>query len=96
MEAGVERNNSLAYPATLRFALHNKKYLMRKTIAVQLLLRGCEEAVRSAHCDPVIFVGRPAGEADLVMTAVVIDARPGETVGATLPEKQLQEVHGFT
>jgi hypothetical protein len=30
------------------------------------------------------------------MPAIVVNAGPREAVRATLPEKQLQEIHGFT
>ena len=68
--------------------------LLRETTAAQFVLNGChEQAARTAHHSPVVFAGRSAGQADLVMTPVVVDARPREAVRATLPKKQLQEFH---
>jgi hypothetical protein len=63
----------------------------------KFVLDGChEQAARPAHYSPVVFVSRSARQTDLIMTTVVVDARPREAVRATLPEKQLQEFHELT
>ena len=61
---------------------------MRKSRAMQLVLNGHRErAVRPSHQFPVIFVCRSASQADLIVTAFVVDARPREAMSATLPKK---------
>jgi hypothetical protein len=68
-----------------------------KAPAVQLRLGALYEQTASpAHRSPVVFVGGSASQADLIMTSVVVDARPREAVRATLAEKKLQQFHGFT
>ena len=55
-----------------------------------------QQASSAAHRSPVIFVCRSATWAYLVMTAIGVDARPGELMRATLSEEPLQEIHYST
>jgi hypothetical protein len=48
---------------------------------------GCQELAHALHLSPVILIGRSAGEADLVVAAVFVDARPREAVRAPTVEE---------
>jgi len=68
-----------------------------KAAAVQLgLYAGPEQAIRPAHHAPVVLVGGSTSQADLIVPAIVVNARPREAVRAPLAQKKLQQFHGFT
>jgi len=45
------------------------------------------------HSVPVILIRSAAGEADLIVSAVVVESGPGKTVRATSSEDPLQKAH---
>lgn len=68
-----------------------------KRARVHDLLRGTgQQTAGLAHQPPIIFVGRAAQEADLVVSALGIHARPGEPVRAAASEQFLEEVYRVT
>jgi hypothetical protein len=70
---------------------------MQKAIGAQSMLEHwSQQAARPPHHFPVIFVGGPASQADLIVAAIVVDSRPREPVRAALPKKQFQEIHEVT
>jgi len=99
VEAGAEENESL--DISQFFGWRNARLLAQdwceRLPLCKFVLDGRhQQAARPAHHSPVVFVGRSASQADLVMTSVVVDARPREAVRATLPKQQLQESHELT
>jgi hypothetical protein len=48
------------------------------------------------HSVPVILIRSAAGEADLIVSAVVVESGPGKTVRATSSEDSLQKAHSRT
>jgi hypothetical protein len=63
---------------------------------VVMLRNGSQQMVGAAHRLPVVFVSRPTTDADLVVTAIGTDARPGKLVFATISEKFLQQIQWVT
>lgn len=57
--------------------------------------RGHELAC-APHLFPVVFKGCAAGQANLVMASVVVNARPGELVRAGAPEELLEQIQWIT
>jgi hypothetical protein len=55
-----------------------------------------QQPAGAAHHGPVVFESLPTGQTYLIVTALVVDAWPGETVRATLSKKLSQEVHRVT
>ena len=63
---------------------------MGESISTQPVLDYCHQRPTSpAHDFPVVFIGRSAGQAYLIVTSVVVDPRPREPVRATSGEKLL-------
>ena len=55
-----------------------------------------QQAIRTAHLSPVVFVGGSTGETNLIVATVLVDTRPGKTMRATLTKKKLQQFHELT
>src|SRR5215469_17950569 len=55
-----------------------------------------KQSASPAHHSPVVFISGSTSQTNLIMPAIFVEARPREAVRATLAEKQLQQVHGFT
>jgi hypothetical protein len=67
---------------------------MGQSIGVPRMLdRRGQKPSGAAHQNPVVFEGGAAGQANLVVTALIIDARPGEAMRATLSEKLFEKIH---
>jgi len=61
---------------------------MGATIALQPAFDGGgQQPIRPPHPFPVVLIGRSASQANLVMTAVIVDARPRESMRATSSHK---------
>jgi predicted naringenin-chalcone synthase len=56
-------------------------------IAVGRHESSCQELAHALHLSPVIFIGCSAGEADLVVASVFVNARPREAVRAPAVEE---------
>jgi len=52
-----------------------------------------QQAIRPSHLFPVIFVGGPTSETDLIVLAIGTDSWPSKTMGAKFSEESLQECH---
>jgi hypothetical protein len=66
-------------------------------VHVQIVLHDYgQQPAGTAHQSPVIFESGSTGQAYLVMTTLVVDAGPGEPMGATLAKKVLEEIHCVT
>lgn len=55
-----------------------------------------DELACAPHLFPVVFKGGAAGQANLVMASVVVNARPGELVRASAPEEFLEQIQWIT
>lgn len=63
---------------------------MGERIRTQSVLGDCHQRPTSpSHDFPIVFIGRSAGQAYLIVTSVVVDPRPREPVPATSNEKLL-------
>jgi hypothetical protein len=56
----------------------------------------CQQPIRPVHSFPVVLIGRSTRQTYLIMTAVVVDARPREPVRTSSPNKLLEEVQWVT
>src|SRR4051794_19455048 len=75
----------------------NARASVREAAAAQFVLhRSYQQASRPVHCFPVVLVSRSTSQANLIVTAVLVDPRPREAVRATLAKQQLQEFHELT
>ena len=52
-----------------------------------------QESIGAAHSLPVVFVGGSAQQANLIVLAVAVQARPRESMGAISREESPQESH---
>jgi hypothetical protein len=67
---------------------------MRKRIGSQAMLdHSGQQPACAAHHAPVIFEGRAAGQTDLVVAAMLVDARPRKSMRAGLLQKMFQKIH---
>jgi hypothetical protein len=55
-----------------------------------------QQSPGAAHQAPVIFEDGATGQANLIVAALFVDARPGEAMRAALPEKLLEKIHCVT
>ena len=75
--------------------------VIRSPVAViEIVVRrskdGGKQLASALHLSPVVFVGGATGEADLIMTALVIDPRPGKSVRAATVEELFQQIQWIT
>jgi hypothetical protein len=52
-----------------------------------------QQPIGAAHDLPVVSIGGPAEQTDLIVLAAAVDARPGESMGAKSREESPQEFH---
>jgi len=58
-----------------------------------MLRFGQQQPTGAAHGLPIVFVGGSAEQTNLIVLAVAVQARPGESMGTISGEESLQKFH---
>jgi hypothetical protein len=58
-----------------------------------VLFVGQEPAIDASHRLPVVFVGIPTDETDLIVLAIAVESWPTKLMGAQIAKESLQESH---
>ena len=58
-----------------------------------VLFVGQQPAINASHRLPVVFVGIPTDETDLIVLAIAVESWPTKLMGAQIAKESLQESH---